>query len=103
MTYKISSTGRLSVLGINSFPVSMFKDQWRALLDSKENLLRIIKENDDVLPDKEAVAVMLQRKRDERKAATAAARELKKIEKKKAKLLKMLQDLEPKDGGEDVR
>ncbi len=113
MTYKISATGRLSIFGINQFPVSMFKDQWQKILvDHRDDILKILEENDGLLPLKAEVAEKVKAKKAEAREANRAARvaaakekrEAKRIQNRRERLLRMLEELggmpARKDSGE---
>lgn len=53
MTFKVSAKGAVSVYGMGRFPVTLYKEQWRKLLDRKDDLLSFIEENEDQLKTKE--------------------------------------------------
>ena len=46
LTFKISEKGGLSVYGLGRFPVTLYKEQWRKLLDKAEELETFLREND---------------------------------------------------------
>lgn len=53
ISYKVSEKGAVSVYGMGRFPVTLYKEQWRKLLDRKDELLAFIDENEDRLKTKE--------------------------------------------------
>jgi hypothetical protein len=50
---KVSEKGALSVYGLGRFPVTLYKEQWRRLLDFAEEMRAFLKENDHLLKGKE--------------------------------------------------
>ncbi len=52
LTMKVSEKKALSVYGLNRFPVTLYKDQWKQLLDEKDTILKFIQENDKELLSK---------------------------------------------------
>ena len=54
LSLKISEKGGLSVYGLGRFPVTLYKEQWRKLLDKAEELETFLRENDTQLKSKDA-------------------------------------------------
>lgn len=52
ITLKISEKRALSLYGLQQFPVTLYKDQWKLLLDKKEAILAFIEEHDSELKEK---------------------------------------------------
>jgi hypothetical protein len=50
---KVSEKGALSVYGLGRFPVTLYKEQWRRLLDYVDEIKAFLKENDHLLRGKE--------------------------------------------------
>jgi hypothetical protein len=50
---KVSEKGALSVYGLGRFPVTLYKEQWRRLLDYAEEMKAFLKENDHLLRGKD--------------------------------------------------
>jgi hypothetical protein len=50
---KVSEKGALSVYGLGRFPVTLYKEQWRRLLDYADEMRAFLKENDHLLKGKE--------------------------------------------------
>ena len=50
---KISETGGLSVYGLGRFPVTLYKEQWKRLLDHAEEIKKFLEENDHNLKAKQ--------------------------------------------------
>ena len=50
---KVSEKGALSVYGLGRFPVTLYKEQWRRLLDYTEEMKAFLKENDHLLKGKD--------------------------------------------------
>jgi hypothetical protein len=50
---KISEKGALSVYGLGRFPVTLYKEQWKKLLDKNEMILHFIEENNHSLKSKD--------------------------------------------------
>jgi hypothetical protein len=46
---KVSEKGALSVYGLGRFPVTLYKEQWRRLLDYADEVKLFLKENDHLL------------------------------------------------------
>jgi hypothetical protein len=50
---KVSEKGALSVYGLGRFPVTLYKEQWRRLLDYADEVKAFLKENDHLLRGKD--------------------------------------------------
>jgi hypothetical protein len=50
---KVSEKGALSVYGLGRFPVTLYKEQWRRLLDYTEEIKAFLKDNDHLLKGKD--------------------------------------------------
>jgi hypothetical protein len=50
---KVSEKGALSVYGLGRFPVTLYKEQWRRLLDISDEMKGFLKDNDHLLKGKE--------------------------------------------------
>jgi hypothetical protein len=50
---KVSEKGALSVYGLGRFPVTLYKEQWRRLLEYAEEMKAFLKENDHLLRGKD--------------------------------------------------
>jgi len=50
---KVSEKGALSVYGLGRFPVTLYKEQWRRLLDISYEMKTFLKDNDHLLKGKE--------------------------------------------------
>lgn len=50
---KISEKGGLSVYGLGRFPVTLYKEQWKRLLDHAEEIKKFLEENDHNLKAKQ--------------------------------------------------
>ena len=50
---KVSEKGALSVYGLGRFPVTLYKEQWRRLLDIADEMKAFLKDNDHLLKGKE--------------------------------------------------
>ena len=50
---KVSEKGGLSVYGLGRFPVTLYKEQWRRLLDFTNEIRTFLQENDHLLKGKE--------------------------------------------------
>ena len=53
MSLKVSEKGGVSVYGLGRFPVTLYKEQWKKLLDMSEDIRNFIEVNDDQLKSKE--------------------------------------------------
>lgn len=49
---KVSEKGAVSVYGLGRFPVTLYKEQWRKLLDMADQIRAFIKENEGRLKSK---------------------------------------------------
>jgi hypothetical protein len=54
MSMKVSEKGAVSVYGLGRFPVTLYKEQWRKLLDMAEDIHAFIRENEADLKSKDA-------------------------------------------------
>lgn len=54
ITLKIGAKGGLSLYGLGRFPVTLYREQWEALLAKGEEIKAFIKANDAALKTKEA-------------------------------------------------
>ena len=50
---KVSEKGGLSVYGLGRFPVTLYKEQWKKLLDMADDIRAFLKENDAQLKTKD--------------------------------------------------
>ena len=50
---KISEKGGLSVYGLGRFPVTLYKEQWKRLLDHADEIKKFLDENDHHLKAKQ--------------------------------------------------
>lgn len=53
LSLKISEKGGLSVYGLGRFPVTLYKEQWKRLLDITDEIKQFIATNEDKLKSKE--------------------------------------------------
>ena len=53
LTFKVSEKGGLSVYGLGRFPVTLYKEQWKRLLDMADEISAFIAANEDKLKAKE--------------------------------------------------
>jgi len=53
LSMKISEKGGLSVYGLGRFPVTLYKEQWKKLLELKEEIIAFLEANDAQLKTKE--------------------------------------------------
>jgi hypothetical protein len=53
LSLKVSEKGGLSLYGVGRFPVTLYKEQWRKILDMAPEIEAFIKENDSRLKAKE--------------------------------------------------
>ena len=49
---KIGNKRNISVMGLQAFPVTLYKDQWLAILDNADQLRSFIETNDHLLDTK---------------------------------------------------
>jgi len=54
LSMKVSEKGALSVYGLGRFPVTLYKEQWRKLLASSQDILAFLDENEARLKTKGA-------------------------------------------------
>jgi len=52
VSLKVSEKGGVSVYGLGRFPVTLYKEQWRRLLDMADDIRAFIKENEAKLKTK---------------------------------------------------
>ena len=50
---KVSEKGGVSVYGLGRFPVTLYKEQWKRLLDFTDEMRAFLQENDHLLKAKE--------------------------------------------------
>jgi hypothetical protein len=50
---RVSEKGGVSVYGLGRFPVTLYKEQWKKLLDMADEIRNFIKDNDSQLKSKE--------------------------------------------------
>ena len=53
MSLKVSEKGGVSVYGLGRFPVTLYKEQWKKLLDMSDEIRSFIEANDGQLKTKE--------------------------------------------------
>lgn len=53
ISLKVSEKGGVSVYGLGRFPVTLYKEQWKKLLDMSDDIRDFIKANDGQLKTKE--------------------------------------------------
>lgn len=53
LSLKVSEKGGVSVYGLGRFPVTLYKEQWKKLLDMSEEIRNFIEANDIQLKSKE--------------------------------------------------
>ncbi len=53
ISMKVSEKGGVSVYGLGRFPVTLYQEQWRKLLDMADDIRAFIKENEGKLKKKE--------------------------------------------------
>ena len=51
--FKVSQKGAVSAYGLGRFPVTLYKEQWKRLLEKKDDILEFIQENDADLKTKD--------------------------------------------------
>lgn len=49
---KVSQKGAVSVYGLGRFPVTLYKEQWEALLSNSDQIREFLEENADKLKSK---------------------------------------------------
>jgi hypothetical protein len=52
ISYKVSEKGGLSVYGLGRFPVTLYKEQWKKLLEKKDEIISFLQEHDGELKTK---------------------------------------------------
>ena len=53
ISLKVSEKGGLSVYGLGRFPVTLYKEQWKKLLDMSDDIRKFMEANDSQLKTKE--------------------------------------------------
>ena len=53
MSLKVSEKGGVSVYGLGRFPVTLYKEQWKKLLDMSDEIRGFIEANESQLKSKE--------------------------------------------------
>ena len=53
ISLKVSEKGGLSVYGLGRFPVTLYKEQWKKLLDMSDDIRKFMADNDAQLKTKE--------------------------------------------------
>ena len=53
LSMKISEKGGLSIYGLGRFPVTLYKEQWKKLLELKDEIMAFLETNDAHLKTKE--------------------------------------------------
>ena len=53
ITLKVSEKGGVSVYGLGRFPVTLYKEQWRKLLDMVDEIRAFIRDNETQLKSKD--------------------------------------------------
>lgn len=53
LTFKVSEKGAVSVYGLGRFPVTLYAEQWKKLLDKKDAILGFLADNDTKLKKKD--------------------------------------------------
>lgn len=53
LSLKVSEKGGLSVYGLGRFPVTLYKEQWKKLLDMADDIRAFLEANDAQLKSKE--------------------------------------------------
>ena len=53
VTLKVSEKGALSLCGLGRFPVTLYKEQWKRLLEHADEIRTFLEENDEKLKKKE--------------------------------------------------
>lgn len=52
LSMKVTEKGGLSVYGLQRFPITLYKNQWRKLAKAMPQILDYIQENEAFMPDK---------------------------------------------------
>lgn len=50
---KVSEKGGVSVYGVGRFPVTLYKEQWKTILDKTDEIRTFLKENEAALKSKD--------------------------------------------------
>jgi hypothetical protein len=53
LSLKVSEKGGVSVYGLGRFPVTLYKEQWKKLLDMSDDIRNFIETNESQLKSKE--------------------------------------------------
>ncbi len=53
LSMRVSQKGALSIYGLGRFPVTLYKEQWKRLLDMSDEIRAFIEANDTELRSKE--------------------------------------------------
>lgn len=53
LTMKVSAKGAVSVYGLGRFPVTLYQEQWRRLLDAADDIRSFVSANESQLKKKE--------------------------------------------------
>jgi len=53
VSLKVSEKGGLSVYGLGRFPITLYKEQWKKLLDMSDELRAFLREHDAELKSKQ--------------------------------------------------
>jgi hypothetical protein len=53
MSLKVSEKGGVSVYGLGRFPVTLYKEQWKKLLDMSDEIRQFIEDNQSQLKTKD--------------------------------------------------
>jgi len=54
LSLKVSEKGALSVYGLGRFPVTLYKEQWKKLLDLADDIRAFLQANDSQLKSKDS-------------------------------------------------
>ncbi len=54
LSLKVSEKGAVSLYGLGRFPVTLYKEQWKKLLDMTDEIRDFIKENESYLKTKDS-------------------------------------------------
>ena len=52
LTFKVSNKGAVSVYGINRFPVTVYAEQWERIFAVKDDLMKFIADNADLIKER---------------------------------------------------
>ncbi len=52
VTLKVSEKGAVSLYGLGRFPITLYKEQWNAVLNLAEDIKSFIQENENLLSEK---------------------------------------------------